>query len=66
MPFALRWLQAQLPLLLGKAKEGAEQLYNLLDYCRRQHDRACSAAPGRERFHAAVQHRRPQACHAGI
>ena len=36
MPFALRWLQAQLPLLMGKRQEGAAQLYNLLDFCQWQ------------------------------
>ena len=36
VPFALRWLQAQLPLLMGKRQEGAAQLYNLLDFCHQQ------------------------------
>jgi hypothetical protein len=50
VPFALRWLHAQLPALLGRPKEGGEQLYSLLELCRRQEESssaaASAAAPG--------------------
>lgn len=33
MPFALRWLQADLPARLGRAPEAVDALYRLLEHC---------------------------------
>ena len=46
VPFALRWLQAQLPLLMGKRQEGAVQLYNLLDFCQKQQASSATGVAG--------------------
>lgn len=44
VPFALRWLQALLPYLLGKQKQAVERTYDLLEFCRLQVDRCTSGA----------------------
>ncbi|GAB4820163.1 hypothetical protein N2152v2_007209 [Parachlorella kessleri] len=36
VPFALRWLQAELPGLAGQDQEGIQAQYRLLDWCRQQ------------------------------
>ena len=60
VPFALRWLQAQLPLLMGRRQEGAMQLYNLLDFCQRQQNNLSTGATGPQRTtHAKIDGRLP-------
>ncbi|BDA49206.1 Trafficking protein particle complex subunit 12 [Coccomyxa sp. Obi] len=44
VPFALRWLQAVLPFLLGKQKEAVERTYDLLEFCRLQVEK-CASGP---------------------
>ena len=43
VPFALRWLQAELPGLAGQDQEGIQAQYKLLDWCRQQ-----AAAAGKQ------------------
>ncbi len=44
VPFALRWLQAVLPSLLGKQKEAVERTYDLMEFCRMQAKKLASGA----------------------
>ena len=42
VPFALRWLEAELPYFLGKPKDAMERMYGLLEHCRLESDRCQS------------------------
>lgn len=44
VPFALRWLQAELPYFLGKPRESLERMYSLLEYCRLELGRCTSGS----------------------
>jgi trafficking protein particle complex subunit 12 len=47
VPFALRWIHAQLPEKLGVLSEHGERLYKLLDFCNRRLERAGKGVPFR-------------------
>ena len=44
IPFALRWLEAELPYFLGKPKDAMERMYGLLEHCRLELDGCQSGA----------------------
>lgn len=46
VPFALRWLQAELPGLAGQVQESIAAHYSLLEWCRRQRELVAAEGAG--------------------